>query len=983
MCFSPKSYNIVLLPLCFAFFLNSHTAFAQNQIIYEQFTTDQGLSENVVYCLLQDKRGFIWAGTHHGLNRYDGYSFKKYYANNDDSSSLSDNTINTMLQDSDGKLWIGTSNGLNYFDPETGRNVRVGLPGKGIAFGIIHLYLLSNDSLLVNTRDNEIYLFLTASKRWLKTIIKKELNVLGRFYAMDKQGKKVGVMGTDGNYVYDQVANEWKASLQTDAGFIKTGIAISHYYQDKRSNRYLFNQGVSFEVLDYRGKMITILDPGLFNSFTPPDIYEFAESFDGDVWIGTTMGLLQFNQASQTLSFRELLGDSKSLKGNKEIRCLLKDKDENLWLGTFGEGLLKCRIQKSPFSSIGLEELTPGNFQRMIYGLYQWPGGEIAAETGSRNFSIIHNNKVIGYTNSNKMGIDKIFYVTTGKRMEEVSKVQQTIARNLFNRTILQPNQFLLHDSDAIAVTAPAFTIFNRDTSFGNSYYTTNAFDDGEFYWAASINGLLRVDKKSFDDTLFVHVSSDPFSLNENFLYCVTGDEKKNLWIGTKGGGLNYFDHRHQKYYNYTTKDGLPDNVIYYIVPDKKGNLWLSTNNGLSRFNIVNKTFQNFSRRDGLLNSEFNRNGGVRTEDGTMYFSGTSGIDYFRPEDIGLDTLAPGIYFSSLSVNGKETPVTDEIKYLHTQNNFNFFFTANDFIRPDLIYYRYRLIGVGDEWIRLQGVNNVSFNALPPGKYKLEIQSSYNNLQWGSKAVYDFTILTPWWRTNWFYLLLGIFIIIVLYTFYRYRITQLKKLMAIRNRISQDLHDEVGATLSSIHVYSSVAQKAIYKNTDTAIDALKNINENTRQVMENMNDIVWAINTGQMGEVSLEAKLKNFGYELLTPLNIECSYEIEKGADKKLLNIEARKNILLIAKEAMNNAAKYSAASQVEIKLYNQNKYLHLEISDNGKGFDISNKKHGNGLLNMKKRTETLGGDFQISSSPGNGTKVQSKIPLTTISDTK
>ena len=205
--------------------------------------------------------------------------------------------------------------------------------------------------------------------------------------------------------------------------------------------------------------------------------------------------------------------------------------------------------------------------------------------------------------------------------------------------------------------------------------------------------------------------------------------------------------------------------------------------------------------------------------------------------------------------------------------------------------------------------------------------------------------------------------------------------MAVRARISQDLHDEVGATLSSIHVYSSVASKAMEKDAQKAKEALTHINQNTRQVMENMSDIVWAINTGQVGETALEIKLKNYGYELLTPLNIRCIYWIDKDADKRLVNIEARKNVLLIVKEAMNNIAKYSEATEAMVKLEFRNRNLQLEIGDNGKGFNEKGNRSGNGLHNMRRRSETMGGSFVIRSETNKGTMLHVNIPITSISD--
>lgn len=216
---------------------------------------------------------------------------------------------------------------------------------------------------------------------------------------------------------------------------------------------------------------------------------------------------------------------------------------------------------------------------------------------------------------------------------------------------------------------------------------------------------------------------------------------------------------------------------------------------------------------------------------------------------------------------------------------------------------------------------------------------------------------------------------------------ELEKMKAIyetreqeRNRIAQDLHDDIGATLSSIHVYSSVASKAVTQDKEKLTEALRQIKENTRQVMENMSDIIWAIKANQTGDLSFENKLKNYGYDLLSPLNIRCSYLINKNAEEKLVNVEARKNILLIAKEAMNNIAKYSQATDVIIRLESSNGHLLLAIVDNGKGFD-ENRHFGNGLHNMQQRGKELGGELTINSRKESGTSILFTVAIAKISD--
>jgi signal transduction histidine kinase len=240
-------------------------------------------------------------------------------------------------------------------------------------------------------------------------------------------------------------------------------------------------------------------------------------------------------------------------------------------------------------------------------------------------------------------------------------------------------------------------------------------------------------------------------------------------------------------------------------------------------------------------------------------------------------------------------------------------------------------------------------------------------------------------RKKWIIILL-IFILTVvpvsIFAFYNFRKRQqLEKLNELRNKISRDLHDEVGATLSSIQVYSSVAAKAMDQNQQQARDALDRIFRNTEQAMENMNDIVWAIKTYTSGVATLTDKLKNYGYEILAPRGINCTYNIDPEVESKLTNIEARKNILLIAKEAINNAARHSGASELSIEVKNENGFFELLVKDNGTGITSAQPFKGNGIMNIKKRTELLSGIFTITENPAGGTIIHCKIPFTNISD--
>ena len=203
-----------------------------------------------------------------------------------------------------------------------------------------------------------------------------------------------------------------------------------------------------------------------------------------------------------------------------------------------------------------------------------------------------------------------------------------------------------------------------------------------------------------------------------------------------------------------------------------------------------------------------------------------------------------------------------------------------------------------------------------------------------------------------------------------------------RSRIARDLHDEIGSTLSSIHIYSSVAEKMMRSDPERTKQVLSQISINTRTVMDNMSDIVWAMKTGDPQAILLSNKIKNLGYELLDARNINCRYEIESTADHTNLDIDLRRNIILIVKESLNNIIKYSEANEVTLKISIHHNALNVLISDNGKGFDLRTVQKGNGLQNIHYRVKQCGGAVDIHTIPGAGTSVHCSFPLTSISDT-
>ncbi len=227
--------------------------------------------------------------------------------------------------------------------------------------------------------------------------------------------------------------------------------------------------------------------------------------------------------------------------------------------------------------------------------------------------------------------------------------------------------------------------------------------------------------------------------------------------------------------------------------------------------------------------------------------------------------------------------------------------------------------------------------------------------------------------------LIGFGFLTIGFLVYRYYQKQKLALSKMRQKISMDLHDDIGASLSSLQIYSAIAEQSIYTDMKKSVEMVHKISHQSKEIMENMNDIVWSMNNTTSSNTSFEIKIKNYAASLLSDATINFTYNILPNADAMITNITARKNILLIAKEAINNIAKYSKANNASLSLTIQNAALVLQIKDDGTGFKEESTIKGNGLVNMQQRTNELKGNFELITANQNGTVIIAKIPIANI----
>ncbi|HPI11854.1 MAG TPA: triple tyrosine motif-containing protein [Catalimonadaceae bacterium] len=516
--------------------------------------------------------------------------------------------------------------------------------------------------------------------------------------------------------------------------------------------------------------------------------------------------------------------------------------------------------------------------------------------------------------------------------------------------------------------------------------------DREEKIWIATTHGLLCFDPQSTAWKLFEPKENQANSLPGKVLFSVLNDPKQKeiLWIGTNGNGLVKFDKQTGKCQTFHSRNtGIPNDVVYGVLDDKAGNLWLSTNKGLTRFNPKTLAVKVFTQKDGLQSDEFNRYASCKLSDGRLAFGGINGINVFDPEEIKDNDFKPAVFFtgfkignkpvwgdSSQTILEKEIFATPELHLTHTQNYFTFQYASNDYEDPISNKFQYQLVGLDKDWQPATSLNEATYTNLDPGEYTFQVRTANADGIWSPHITrMPIFISPPWWGTWWFRTLAILSFGGMLYGFYRYRLAQELKIIRLRDKIALDLHDEIGSTLSSISLFGEAARRMLPEDHKVN-QVLNRINSDTKNMMESMSDIVWSINSKNDRFDNLVNRIRAFVVQVMEAKGAEVDFRVTENLSDLNLNMEKRKDLFLLIKEAVNNAAKYSGCTVLMVELTCENQQIHLKIEDNGIGFDLKSNQSGNGLRNMRKRAEDLKAEIRMESEPGAGTRIEVRFAV-------
>jgi signal transduction histidine kinase/ligand-binding sensor domain-containing protein len=494
---------------------------------------------------------------------------------------------------------------------------------------------------------------------------------------------------------------------------------------------------------------------------------------------------------------------------------------------------------------------------------------------------------------------------------------------------------------------------------------------------------IINVNNGNTENINFQHFLEQELRYPASFTYCSYPDTAENiLWVGTGLGLVKYnLNNSTGQLLEPTTRLNT-DNEIWSIVPEGKDYLWLKTTFGVYKFNKRTAAVDEFftlERKHIPSQTGYFR---MRRHNETLLIPAYKSFHVLQMNRQSSIVAVSHIVLLDVLIDGKKSGPTQDagtadIVLQPGETSLALNFASLNFRYPELTRYSYRLYGGDNKWHSLGDKTSLSFASLKPGSYTLQITAQhYGHETVIRPLVVRITVKPFFWQTTWFYILLLAVIVLAIFGLYRYRIQQVMAMQRIRQKISKDLHDDIGATISSIGLLASMA-RTDQVQAEKKKQFLDRIIEQSRSVSQSLSDIVWSINPQNDHLDVVFARIHRFASELFEAKNIR--YEIQLPAEKQLhivIPMIARQHIYLLFKEAINNIIKYAGATEVQIAVDVQARTMQILIADDGVGFDKNTVKMGNGIYNMQKRVAELKGSFVLESAPGKGTGIKIVIPL-------
>ncbi|RAJ32159.1 hybrid sensor histidine kinase/response regulator transcription factor [Pedobacter cryoconitis] len=984
-----KKFQYFLVTLLIILGFNS-LCYAQ-RYYFRHYLTDDGLSHHTVLSILQDKKGFIWLGTKDGLNRFDGFNFRKFTNPHHQFGSVGDDQVHSLCADSAGSLWLATGRGLYQFDPQTETfNERILKPseriGAVVATGKM-IYFLASDTVWSYNQETKKLLNLNIQATCL-TLDKTNQLLMG-----NSNGEVLQCNFSSGQILCFQVINKkLSASLKMITAVFPSGqelmvgtskLGLLCYNRLTRRSKTLFQRNTDGTAINVRSVLA---------------------GAPGELWVATESGVFIYHASTQTTTILQKNQSDPYAINDNAIYSLCRDSDGGMWIGTYFGGVNYYTAKNSRFrkyyhvdggnsikgnaiSAIGEDEL-----HRIWVGTEDAGVSCLDLSTGSiKNFRPDNSPQSLGHSNVHSLLIAgrqlfvglydhglEVMNLNTGlikERFRELGAVYGT--RSNFVLCLLKSKQGKIY-LGTIGANAGLYE-FNQSTrkisavkgfDYQDGVFAVIEDHQGRIWVGSANNGAFCYDPHT-GKTIhlrFGNSSPDEAVIAEPTVHCIYEDAQDNIWFGTEGGGVIKLDRNGITQSRYTTDSGLSSNYIYRIVEDGKHLLWMSSVKGLIRLNPSNGKITTYTKENGLITDQFNYSAAYSAANGIIYFGSIKGFVAFDPENFNQLSNPPRLYLTTLEINNqafssdKEDTLSknsitykDHLNLSHDQNNINLEFAALDYSAAKAIKYRYRMLGLNESWIYLNRNRKVYFTGLAPGNYVFEFAAESNTGEWktGEKKLF-IRIKPPVYLTVTAYLIYSCIVILVLYflivTYKKYISNQHnRKLEQYEYQKTQELNQ------SKIEFFTNIAhelrtpltliklpldQLITLKGFDGKVkENLTMINKNTNRLIELTNQLLdfRKSDRGNLNLVFVKTNVNTLLEDIYDDFQLiatqkKLNYKLELPRHLTLhayLDIEAFKKIMV---NLISNAFKY-AEQLISVRIVpinSEDDSFSLEVKNDG-----------------------------------------------------
>jgi signal transduction histidine kinase/ligand-binding sensor domain-containing protein/DNA-binding response OmpR family regulator len=1015
--------------------------FASDTLSVRYLGIDQGLSNNAVTCIYRDHNGFMWFGTYDGLNRYDGYSFRIFRNIIGDSTSLSDNHVYCINSDRENKIWIGGVKGASVYDPcrssfftprykkanssesipLTDAVLSVKNVGGVMLVGTTHCGLIAfSDSrepgkqILLPGQTDATYNVPAIEFDSVRNMAWMFVTDLG-LYQYDIGSGKVSFVASgvtqcfsvfrrsDGELFVANESGVFKVYKNTFVRFDPIPeVTVRDIAEDPKGGLWIATDGSGLWYLPRGGSKVLPLYPA-GEPISSNSIYDIYIDGGGREWIGTLRGGVNILERNNTLFRTISYHKGKAGDVNDFILSFCEDDRSNLWVGTDGAGLRYWNRQKNSFTEF-VHSPDPGsissNFVTYVTRDFKddiwvstWFGGINRLNKSSNTFS--HYSC---YNTAQKIEERNVWEI-----YEDGKKRLWACASNkghlfLYNRAA---DRFELFDSSLID-----FQVLAEDRS-GN-------------LWGGNYTSLIKVDPENKKHQIYA-IGYPIRSIHE--------DRDHNFWVGTEGGGLLLFDREKGKFRQVTTKEGLPNNAILRILEDNKGGLWLSTYYGLCRFNPVLKTYRNFTRADGLQSNQFSFNAALVSRGGEFLFGGIKGFNIFYPDSIYDKRDISRLFLTGLKIDnapvesetnyitGREKDIISRITIPFDKAILSFDFTALQYSNANNLKYAYYLKGWDKDWSTAGAMRTANYSHLREGEYTFYVRLMNADGIWNEEvSLLSVTVLPPWYRTWWAYMLCLAMVAGAVYAALHYykrqeRLRYEIKLALVEKEKEKELTERKISFFTDIsHEFRTPLTLIVNPLQDIMAEApsgtiqkkLVTVHRNARRLLSLVDQLLLFRKVE-----SIEQQLFVSNFDMIEMCNEVFMSFTQRAASKNIcfsyerppheLSFSGDKEkIEIILFNLLSNALKYTPpGGKVELSVVGEEKRMRVVVSDSGCGIaeEISHRLFnvfyqaknaekasqtgfGIGLYVSQKLAAAHGGALSYESMDGEGATFTLSLPM-------